>query len=77
MAKENISRFIDTVMTDKALTTELAALASENGYPVTAEGLLELGMIQPLSNDDAEGASGRGPTTGLNPYGSRRTLPNK
>ena len=75
MAKEIITKFFDAAVTDKALAAELTALATENGYDFTAEELLELGMIQPLSNDDAEGASGRGPTTGLNPYGSRRTLP--
>ena len=58
MAKENIARFIDAAMTDKALAGKLAALAVENGYDFTAEELLELGAARPLSDEETENAFG-------------------
>ena len=53
MAKENIAKFFDTAMTDKALAAELAALATENGYDFTVAELLELGAAYLISNNDA------------------------
>lgn len=51
MAKENIAKFYDAAMTDKALAAELAALAAE---------FLELGAARPLSDEDAGDVSGGG-----------------
>ena len=57
MAKENIGKFFDTAMTDRALAEKLSALAVENGFDFTAEELLELGAQQPLSDDEAKAAN--------------------
>lgn len=58
MAKENITKFFDTAMTDKALAAELAALATENGYDFTVAELLELGAVRPLSDEGVEKVDG-------------------
>lgn len=60
MAKENISRFIEAAITDKALAAKVAALATENGYGFTADEFLELGETRPLSDNDAGDARGGG-----------------
>ena len=54
MAKENITKFFDTAMTDKVLAKKLAVLAVENGYDFTAEELLEFGVARPIPDNDAE-----------------------
>ncbi len=54
MAKENIAKFFNAAMTDKALAEKLAALAAENGYDFTAAELLELGSAKALF--EAKGA---------------------
>lgn len=64
MAKENITKFIDAAMTDKALATKLAALATENRCDFTAEELLEFGAARPLSDVEAEDAAGGAGTKG-------------
>ena len=53
MAKENIAKFFDATVTDKALAEKVAALAAENGYDFTAAELLELGEARPLSDEEA------------------------
>lgn len=58
MAKENITKFFDAAMTDKALAARFAALAMENGYDFTAEELLEFGVTRPLSDDEMEKITG-------------------
>ena len=58
MAKENITKFIDAAMSDKALTEKVAALAAEHGYDFTAEELLKYGSARPLSDAETEGATG-------------------
>lgn len=58
MANENIAKFFDAAITDKALAEKLAALAAENGYDFTAEELLKLGAARPLSDAEAEDAAG-------------------
>lgn len=58
MAKENITKFFDAAMTDKALAAKVAALATENGYDFTADELLELGAARPLSDSEVENAVG-------------------
>lgn len=58
MAMENITKFFDAAMTDKVLAEKIAALAVENGYNLTAEELLESGVARPLSEDEAERATG-------------------
>ena len=60
MAKENIARFFDAAMTDKALAEKFAALAAENGYDFTAEELLQLGAVRPIPDEDVKDASGGG-----------------
>lgn len=60
MAKENITKFFDAAMTDKALSGKVAALAAEHGYDFTAAEFLELGAARPLSDEDAGDASGGG-----------------
>ena len=61
MAKEDITKFFEAAMTDRALAGKLAALAAENGYAFTAAELLELGAARPLSDGDAETVSGGWP----------------
>ena len=61
MAKENIARFIDAAMTDKALAAKVAALAAEYGYAFSAAELLEMGEVRPLSDADAEKAAAGAP----------------
>ncbi len=58
MAKENIAKFFNAAMADKALAEKLAALAAKHGYDFTAEELLELGKARPLSDDEAADAAG-------------------
>ena len=58
MAKENIAKFFDSAMTNKALAEIIAALATEHGYDFTAKELLEFGAMRPLSDADAENAAG-------------------
>ena len=58
MAKENITKFFDAAMTDKALAEKLAALAVEHGYDFTADELLKLGAARPLSDEDLENTVG-------------------
>ncbi len=58
MAKENIAKFFDTAMTDKALAEKVAALAKECGYDFTAAELLEFGKARPLSDEEVAGAAG-------------------
>lgn len=60
MAKENIARFFDAAVTDKALAEKLAALAGENGFDFTAEELLEAGIQRPISDKEVEVAIGGG-----------------
>lgn len=61
MARENITKFIEAAMGDRALAGELAELATECGYSFTAEELLALGASRPLSDDDAGRVSGGWP----------------
>ncbi len=58
MAKENIAKFFNAAMSDKALAENLATLATENGFEFTAEELLELGSSRPLSDDEVADAAG-------------------
>ena len=58
MAKENITKFFDAAMSDKALAEKLAALAVENGYAFTAAELLEYGAARLLEDDEMEDVSG-------------------
>lgn len=58
MEKENIARFLDASMTDKALAAKLAALAAEYGYDFTAEELLEFGSARPLTDAETDHVSG-------------------
>ena len=69
MTKENIAKFFDAVVTDKALAEKLAALATAQGYAFTAEELLELGEARPISDDDAKKAAAAGVTITSNPFG--------
>ncbi len=66
MAKENIAKFFNAAMTDKALSEKAAALASENGYDFTAAELLELGSARPIADADMENAAGGVMTIGIN-----------
>ena len=58
MEKENIAKFFDKAITDRALAEKLAALAGENGFDFTAEDLLKLGAARPLSDEDMRDAAG-------------------
>ncbi len=58
MSKENIAKFFDAAMTDKALSEKVASLAAEHGYDFTAAELIELGTARPLSDDETGGAAG-------------------
>ena len=58
MAKENISKFFNTAMTEKTLAEKLTALAGESGFAFTAEELLELGAARPLSDGEVADAVG-------------------
>ncbi len=58
MAKENIARFFNAAMTDKALAEKLAALAAKSGFEFTAEELLELGSARPIDDAEMENAAG-------------------
>lgn len=62
MEKENITKFFDAAITDKALADKVAALAMENGYDFTAAEFLELGAARPLSDEGMEGIQGGGLT---------------
>lgn len=75
MAKENITKFFDAAVTDKTLAAELAALATEHGCDFTAEELLELGAVRPLSDADAEKAAAGSHTLTLDPHGSGKIQP--
>lgn len=58
MAKENIARFIDATMIDKALAEKFTALAAEYDYDFTVEELLGFGAVRPLSDENIAGVSG-------------------
>ncbi len=58
MAKVNIAKFFNLAMTDKALAEKAAALASANGFDITAAELLELGTARPLDDAAVETAAG-------------------
>ena len=58
MAKERIMKFFETAKADQALAEKLAALSTENGYDFTAEELLDLGAARPLTDEEANTASG-------------------
>lgn len=58
MAKENINKFFNAVMTDKVLAEKVVKLAKEQGYEFTLEELSALGDVRPISDDDADSAAG-------------------
>ena len=58
MAKENIARFFEAAMTDKALAAKVAALAAKHGYGFTAAELLAFGATRPISDGDVKDVSG-------------------
>ncbi len=58
MAIENIARFFNAVVTDKALAEKTAALAVENGFEFTPEELLEAGPAGPIDDAALEDAAG-------------------
>lgn len=58
MAKGNITGFFEASAANPELAGKVAALASECGYEFTADELLDVGSVQPLSDGDVENASG-------------------
>lgn len=58
MARKNIAKFMEAVVTDQVLAEKFTALAGQQGYDFTVEELLEFGAVLPVSDEDMEQSVG-------------------
>lgn len=58
MARKNIAKFMEAVVTDQVLAEKFTALAGQQGYDFTVEELLGFGAVCPVTDEDMEQSVG-------------------